>query len=76
MAMKTKVRKIGNSLGIILPREALETLKVGEGDTVYLTDAPEQTLMVKTQTPEFETMLAIAEEGMRRYRNALAELAK
>lgn len=76
MAIETKVRRIGNSLGIVLPKEALNTLKVEEGATLYLTEAPQGTLRVTPDKPGFADMMAIAERGMRRYRNALRELAK
>ncbi len=42
MAIETKVLKIGNLLGIVLPKEALNALKVEEGGTLYLTEAPEK----------------------------------
>ena len=76
MAMQSKVRKIGNSLGIVLPKEALQALKVQEGDTLYLTEAPECALRITPERPGFEEIMMIAEEGMSRYRNALRELAK
>lgn len=76
MAIETKVRKIGNSLGIVLPKEALNALKVEEGTTLYLTEAPEGSLRVTPERPEFARMMEIAERGMQRYRNALRELAK
>jgi putative addiction module antidote len=76
MAMQSKVRKIGNSLGIVLPKEALQALKVQEGDTLYLTEAPECALRITPERPGFEEIMMIAEEGMNRYRNALRELAK
>ena len=76
MAIETKVRKIGNSLGIVLPKEALNTLKVEEGATLYLTAGPEGTLRVTPDQPGFEDMMKIAERGMQKYRNALRELAK
>ncbi len=76
MTMETKVRKIGNSYGIVLPKEALHAMKVKEGDTLYLTEAPECSLRVTPDRKEFNKMMAIAERGMRRYRNALRELAK
>jgi len=76
MAYKTKVRKIGNSLGIVLPKEALHALKVEEGATLYLTEAPEGTLSVNPERPGFEDIMTIAEEAMNRYRNTLRELAK
>lgn len=74
--MKTKVRKIGNSYGIILPKEALQALHVEEGSELYLTEAPNQSLTLMPQKLGFEEQMAIAEEGMNRYRNALQELAK
>ena len=76
MAIETKVRKIGNSLGIVLPKEALQALKVGEGDTLFLTESPECSLRITPERPGFEEIMKIAEEGMSRYRNALRELAK
>lgn len=76
MAIATKVRRIGNSLGIVLPKEALQALHVEEGATVYLTEAPPSGLRITPEKQDIGDMLAIAERGMARYRNALAELAK
>lgn len=76
MPIRTKVRRIGNSLGIVLPKEALQALKVGEGDTLYLTEAPQCSLRVTPERPGFEEKMKVALEGMNRYRNALRELAK
>jgi putative addiction module antidote len=76
MTMKTKVRKIGNSLGIVLPKEAIHALKVREGAVLYLTEAPDDSLRVTAGAVRFNTMMRIAEDGMQRYRNALRELAK
>lgn len=76
MAIETKVRKIGNSLGIVLPKEALQALKVEEGTTLYLTEAPQGALRITPDQPKFGQLMAIAERGMMRYRNALRELAK
>jgi len=76
MAMKTKIRKIGNSYGIVLPKEALHAMKVKEGDGVWITEAPEQGLSLTAQDAEFEQFMKIADKGMRKYRNALKELAK
>lgn len=74
--MKTKVRKIGNSYGIVLPKAALQSMKVKEGDVLYLTEAPENSLQVTPGDKQFADVMEIAERGMRRYRNALRELAK
>jgi putative addiction module antidote len=76
MAIETKVRKIGNSLGIVLPKEALQALKVKEGDTLFLTESPECSLRLTPNRPGFDEVMKIAELGMNRYRNALRELAK
>lgn len=76
MAIETKVRRIGNSLGIVLPKEALTALKVEEGATLYLTDAPEGSLRVTPERPGFAEKMEIAEKLMMRYRNALRELAQ
>ena len=76
MPIETKVRKIGNSYGIVLPREALQALRVKEGDTLYLTESPNCSLAITPEQPGFKEMMQLAEEGMNRYRNALRELAK
>jgi putative addiction module antidote len=76
MNIQTKVRRIGNSLGIVLPREALQALHVKEGSALYLTEAPESALRLTAERKGFGEMMEIAGTGMRRYRNALRELAK
>ncbi len=76
MPIETKVRRIGNSLGIVLNKEALSVLKVEEGATLYLTAAPEDSLRVTPDRAGFKEKMVIAERLMSRYRNALRELAK
>jgi putative addiction module antidote len=76
MPIKTKIRKIGNSYGIVLPKEALHTLKVEEGSTVYLTEAPNNTLNINPGRPGFDEKMRLAESLMKRYRNTYSELAK
>ena len=76
MPIKTKIRKIGNSYGIVLPKEALQALKVEEGATVYLTEAPNNTLNMNPAKPGFDEIMRVAEEGMQQYRNTMRELAK
>jgi putative addiction module antidote len=76
--MKTtplKVRKIGNSLGVILTKEAAEALRVEEGDSLYLTEAPGG-LLISGDDAKFAEAMAIVDDGMKQYRNALRELAK
>lgn len=72
---KLKVRKIGNSYGVILPKEVLEHLQVQEGDEVYATETPEGVRLV-AEDPVFRKAMEAFEEGSRMYRNALRELAK
>jgi len=76
MTIEAKVRKIGNSLGIVLPKEALQALKVQEGDVLYLTEGAENSLRVTGERPGFREKMEIAEDLMNRYRNAFRELAK
>jgi len=76
MPIETKIRKIGNSYGIVLSKEALHTLKVEEGATVYLTEAPNNTLNINPERPGFNEKMLTAEDLMRRYRNTYRELAK
>jgi putative addiction module antidote len=76
MNTKTKVRKIGNSYGIILTKEVLQQLRVKEGDELYLAEAPDSSIRVTTVGPSFEQKMKIARDGMDRYKNALRELAK
>ncbi len=76
MFIEAKVRKIGNSLGIVLPKEAVQSLHAEEGTTLYLTESTGSSLRVTAENPEFSDIMAIAERGMKKYRNALRELAK
>lgn len=74
--MKTKVRKIGNSYGVILPKEALEAMQVKEGDAIYLAAAPEGSVNMTAADKEFEQEMEIVDDLISRYRNTLRELAK
>lgn len=76
MIIETKARKIGNSLGIIIPKEAVALLKVEEGTPVYFTEAPDGSLRITADNPEFARQMESFHSITRRYRNALKELAK
>ncbi len=71
-----KVRQIGNSLGVVLPKEVLTRLNVGEGDSLFLSEAPDSTMRITPFDPAFEGQMKAARAGMRKYRNTLKELAK
>jgi len=73
--IKVSVRQIGNSTGVILPKEALARLHIGAGDTLFLVETPAG-YEVTPYDPEFEAQLKSAQKGMRAYRNTLRELAK
>ena len=70
-----KVTRVGNSVGVILPREVLSRLKVGPGDSVFLTEAPDG-FRITPYDPEFEAQMTTAREVMKRDRAILHELAK
>ena len=75
MAAKLKIRKIGNSVGLILPKEVVEQLRVGEDDTVhYVVDS--NGLHVTPFDPDFDAAMKAFERTRRKYRNALRALAK
>lgn len=73
--LKVKVTAIGNSMGILLPKEVLNKLKANKGDTLYLVDTPEGFTLTPYQQ-DFEAQMEAAEVVMKKYRNALHELAK
>jgi len=75
MTVHLKIRQIGNSLGIVLPKEALAHLRVGEGETLTLTHSQDGVRLTAAD-PEFDKTMATFESLNRRYRNTLRELAK
>ena len=74
--MKLEIKKIGNSTGLILPKELLARLRLDQGDWVYVTEMADGGVRLTPNDPTFEKGMEIAERAMKRYRNALAELAK
>lgn len=76
MVLELKIRKIGNSMGVVLPKEALAHLKVDEGDSVTLTEAPDGGMRLTPGTAEVRRQLEAAQDIINRYRNTLRELAK
>ncbi|MGL4637096.1 MAG: AbrB/MazE/SpoVT family DNA-binding domain-containing protein [Beijerinckiaceae bacterium] len=70
-----KVVQIGNSLGVVLPRDVLDELNVEKGDKLFITRSPEGYRFTRND-PEFERRMALAREIMRRRHNVLNELAK
>ena len=73
--IELKTRAVGNSTGLTLPKEVLDRLKIQPGDTLYLTEAPDGYLLTPYNR-DFERQMKAAESLMRRYKDALHELAK
>lgn len=70
-----KLTKIGNSVGVIFPRELLARLHAEAGDTVYLTESPDGA-RVTPYNPDFAGQMEAAERIMKKRRSVLRELAK
>ncbi len=73
--IELKLTSIGNSVGVVLPKETLARLKVNKGDTVYLTDSPDG-YRLTPYNPEFEAQMTTARKIMKKRRAVLRELAK
>lgn len=73
--MKLEIIPIGNSFGVILPKETLAKLDVSGGDAVFLTETPDG-FRITPHDPEFEAQMNAARQVMKKRRNALRELAK
>jgi putative addiction module antidote len=71
-----KVRKVGNSLGVVLPKEVLGHLRASEGGELYLLEGPNNSYRLTSLDPTFQSKLEKAEEIMGRFRNTLHVLAK
>ncbi|PJZ24885.1 AbrB/MazE/SpoVT family DNA-binding domain-containing protein [Leptospira hartskeerlii] len=72
---KTTIRAIGNSAGATIPKVLLEKYNFHEGDTVFLLET-EAGILLSPYDPDFEEAMEIYQEGSKKYRNALRELAK
>lgn len=70
-----KLTQIGNSVGVILPKEVLARLKLEKGDTIYVTEAPDG-YRITPHSAEFEVQMKSARDIMKKRRAVLRELAK
>ena len=73
--LSLKVRRIGNSLGVVLPKELLAKLRVGEGDQLSVSETPGG-VALSPFNDRLQEQIEAGRRGMKRYRNALRELAK
>lgn len=75
MAMKARVVAIGNSAGVILPKETLARLNVQKGDTLYINETPTG-VQLSPYDEEFDAKMKVADSVIRRYRDAFKKLAE
>jgi putative addiction module antidote len=75
MATSVKITQIGNSVGIVLPREVLSKLKAEKGDVVYITDAPDG-IYITPYDQHFGEEMEAARSVMRQHRDVLRRLAE
>jgi len=75
MAAVVKVRKVGNSLGVILTKDVVESLGVAEGDELFAIRTPDG-IRLTPYDPNFATAIESTRDYMRRHRDALHELSK
>lgn len=71
-----KLTQIGNSVGVVLPKEALIKLGVERGDTIYLTDATSGEMRLSAYSPQVAEEIALGEEFMDQFRDTFRALAK
>jgi putative addiction module antidote len=69
-------RKVGNSAGLIFPKELLARLELGEGDKVHFIPQPDGTIVLRKHVDDRARKLAVAREIMREYDDTMRELAK
>ena len=73
--MFLNVKKRGNSLSVLIPKEMANDMNVDDGDSLFATKTPSG-YEISPQDPNFVKKIEAARVGMKKYRNALIELAK
>jgi len=74
--VRIRVRKVGNSLALVLPNEVVRHLGTAESEDVFLVAGPNNSYRLTPFDPAFEKKMAKAEDIMERYRNTLDAIAK
>ena len=74
--MRLEIKKIGNSTGLILPKELLARLRLEQGDSVLVTEGPDRTLTIAPHSDDDEETMRIAREAMKKYASVFKALAK
>lgn len=75
LPMKIKLTAIGNSTGVILPKELLARLRLGKGDALYATELPDG-IKLTPYDPKLAGQMEVAERVMRKDRNVLRKLSE
>lgn len=73
--MKIKITTVGNSAGVILPKELLARLRLSKGDTLYATELPDG-IKLSAFDPKLAEQMEVAEQIMRRRRTLLRKLGE
>lgn len=73
--IELKITTVGNSLGVVLPKDALSRMKLAKGDTLYITETPDG-YRLTPYNPRFESQMTAARKVMKKRRAALRELSK
>ncbi len=76
MNMKLEIKKIGNSDGLILPRELMQRLDLKRGQFLHVVELPGGGFRALPYDPDFDKTMELAEASMDEYRDTLADLAK
>jgi len=74
--VELKVRKFGNSLGVVLPKEVVNRLQTGDGEPLFLIEAADGSYRLTPYDPAFEKKMAKADDIISRYRNTLHVLSR
>jgi putative addiction module antidote len=74
--MKLEIKKIGNSTGVILPKELLVRLGLKQGQSIYITELPDGGVRMTPYDPNFDEAMSIMDDIMDEYRDTLKALAK
>lgn len=74
--MQIEIKKIGNSTGVILPKDLLARLRLEQGDKVLVTEGPDRSITLTPYSEDDEETMRIAREVMKKYASTLRALAK
>ncbi len=74
--MQIEIKKIGNSTGVILPKDLLARLRLEQGDKVLLTEGPDRSITLTPYSEDDEETMRIARDLMKKYASTLRALAK